>query len=154
MEAESTWSDQISEKIDEQKGNLSEKDFKRYRLGVLVRVAKRVETFAGDCAECDGLKSHIAKLAEGIPNLADASKEERKSHRKGVQAIVAHLLKRHKLTYEGEHTGSGLALGLVFGAGIGAAMKNVGIGIPVGMCLGLALGAAREADAKKKGNMI
>ena len=154
MGTENEWSDEIAEKVGDCKGKLSEKDYKRLRLSLLVRVAKRVETFAADCAECESLKTNIVKLVEGIPELADAAKEKRKTHRKGVQAVINHLEKRHKLTCEGDYTSLGISFGLMFGVAVGAAMDNVAIGISLGMCLGVAFGAAFEADAKKKGRMI
>ena len=155
METENKWCDEIAAKIDEQKEKFSEKDFKRYRLDVLVRAAKRAEALSADCEECERLKADFMRLADGVGELARTTKEAaRRSHLRGVQAVMKHLAKQHKLTCEGDYTNCGLVLGMGIGLAIGASMDNIATGVSVGLCLGLVIGALWEADAKKKGRMI
>lgn len=154
MENRNDWYDDIIKEIDKHKDKfLSKKDYKKYKLDLLLRVAKRVASFSADCDECQKFQGEIKKLAEGLGNLVQSSKEERNSYFKIINNVVKHLCEHHKLIREGSYIGIGAAIGLL-GLPIGVALDNVALGPGFGLPIGVAIGAAMEAKAKKEGRVI
>ena len=159
------WYDGVAEGIGALKGKLSDKDYKKSRLGLLGRVAKRVADFSADCGQCERLQGDITELVERLGDLVEASKERRKSHLKVIGTIIKHLQKQHKLVREGDYVALGISMGLALGVPIGVAFgvaigdkQNVALGLPigisVGMGVGVAVGSFLEAKAKKEGKVI
>ena len=52
MEIHNDWYNDIVKQINSHKDTLSKADSKRYRLDLLLRVAKRVASFFAECGEC------------------------------------------------------------------------------------------------------
>ena len=158
MENYNDWYKDIVKEIDKHKDKFSKRDYKKYKLDLLLRVAKRVASFSADCVECQNFQGEITKLAEDLGNLVQASKEERKSYFKMINSILKHLRECHKLIDEGENVGIWIAIGIPIGAGIGVAIgagsDNIGVGIAIGVGIGIAIGSYLDAKAKKEGKVI
>ncbi|MGB3458520.1 MAG: hypothetical protein WBB08_04350 [Halobacteriota archaeon] len=162
MENHNDWYIDIVKEIGRHKDKFSKRDYKKYKLDLLLRMAKRVASFSADCVECQNFQGEIKKLAEDLGNLVQASKEERKSYFKMINSILKHLQERHKLITEGENfgiwTGIGIAIGGGMGIVFGVGSDNIGIGIPIGAGIGIAIGSAigsyMDAKAKKEGMVI
>ena len=156
MEAHSDWYGRIAKEISLNDNTLSKKDYKKYKLELLSRVARRVDDFSATCGECQMFKQDITGLLQEIGYVVGMtmSKERRKSYFKRLNNIIKHLQKQHKLVTEGYHTGIWMAIGTGIGVAIGAATDNVGIGTPIGVAIGLAIGAGLDAKAKKEGRVI
>ncbi len=156
MEVQSKWYDDIAKQISLYKDSLNKKDYKKYKLDLLLRVATRVDSFSSGCGECQMFQSEISGLVEDINYVINMSmsKEKRQSYSKRLNNIVKHLQKQHKLVTEGQYLGIGLALGTAIGVAIGAGSDNVGVGIPIGIGIGIAIGAGLDAKAKKEGKVI
>jgi hypothetical protein len=154
------WYIDIVKEIDGHKDKFSKRDYKKYKLDLLLRVAKRVASFSADCVECQNFQGKITKLAEDLGNLVQASKEERKSYFKIINSILKHLHKHHKLITEGENFAIWIGIGIVLGSGIGSAfgagLDNIGMGagIGTGIAIGVAIGIYLDAKARKKGKVI
>ena len=144
----------IVKEINKHKDNFSKRDYKKYRLDLLIRMAKRVVSFSADCNECQKFEREIKKRAEGLANLTQSSQEERKSYLNTIRNISNHLQKHHKLIAEGYYIGVGGGIGLVLGAAIGLALDNIVLGPGLGLVLGAAIGSAMDAKAKKEGKVI
>ena len=155
MKVHSDWYNSIGKEISLYKDTLSKKDYKKYKLDLLLRVAKRVADFSSDCGECQMFQQEITKLTQDLGYLVQMpNKERRKSYFKTINNIIKHLQKYHKLVTEGQNIGIWMALGSGIGVAIGAGMESVAIGIPIGVGIGVAIGAALDAKAKKEGKVI
>ena len=118
MEVHSKWDDGIVKEINLHKDIVGQKDAKKYKLDLLLRVAKRVDSLSSGCGQCQMFQQDIATLTQDLGYLAQWSKERRKSYFKTIGTIIKHLRKQHKLITEGYYIGIGLAIGI----GIGAAL--------------------------------
>jgi len=154
MEAHSKWYDGIVKEINLHKDILGQKDSKKYKLDLLLRVAKRVDSFSSQCGECQMLQQEVTTLTQDLGYLAQWSKERRKSYFKMIDTIVKHLQKQHKLVTEGHYMGIGIAIGVGIGAALSATLDNPGIGPAIGIALGLAIGRYLDNKAKKEGRVI
>ena len=155
MSERSGWYTGIAGQINQLKDTIPEKDYKKYKLDLLVCVAERVDEFSPECGQCQIFKEEISALAQDVSYLVHADdKDRRKAHLKTINGIVGHLQKQHRLVPEGYYLGIGLAIGAGIGAALGAAMEGIGGGIPIGVGIGLALGAALDAKARKENRVI
>lgn len=156
METHSDWYGHIAKEISLYNNTLNKKDYKKYKLDLLLRVARRVEDFSATCAECQTFKQDITGLLQEIGYVVGMamSREKRKSYFKRINIIIKHLQKQHKLVSEGYYIGIGTAIGTGIGVAIGAATDNVGVGTPIGMAIGLAIGSYLDRKAKKEGRVI
>jgi len=155
MEANSYWYDRIAREISPHRDTLSKKEYKKYKLDLLLRVARRVDDFSAACGECQLFQPEITRLIQDLGNLLQMpDKERRKSHLKTINGIVKHLQKQHQLVTEGQYIGIGLAIGVGIGTVLGAALDNTGVGTAIGTVIGLAIGRAMDAKAKREGRVI
>ncbi len=161
MEVHSDWYNRIDKEINRHKDTLSKKDSKKYKLDLLLRVARRVNDFSAYCGECQAFKGEITGLVTELGNLVQLpdSNEKRKSYSKTINNMVKHLQKTHKLVSAGQNIGIWMAIGtgvgIAIGIAIGAAFDNPGIGPAIGIGIGLAVGSyLDDKKAKKEGRVI
>jgi hypothetical protein len=159
MEAQSNWYNRIVKELNLYPDTLSKKDIKKYKLDLLLRVAKRVDDFASYCGECQNFRQEITRLVQELSLLTQMpSKEGIKNHVKVVDSLVNHLKKVHKLVDKGHYRGMGIgigtAIGVALGGAIGAALDNPGIGTIVGIGIGFAIGGYLDKKAEKEGRVI
>ena len=159
MEVGSQWYNRIATEIGQYQVTLGQKDFKKYKLDLLLRVAKRVDDFSHTCGECQTFKSEITRLTQELSLLTQMpSKQGIKSHTKAVNNLAEHLKKVHKLVDKGHYLGVGIGIGMAIGAALGgalgAALDNPGIGTAIGIALGIAVGRYLDKKAEKEGRVI
>jgi len=155
MEVHNRWYDDIAKTINSYQDSLSKKDQKKYKLDLLLRVARRVADFSDECGQCQLFQPDITTLAQDLGSLVQMpDKARRKIYLKTINKIVKHLQSEHKLVTQGHHVGLWIAIGSGIGVALGAGMDNVGGGIPIGMAIGVAIGLALDAKAKKEGRVI
>jgi len=154
MEAHSDWYNKIVREISPYKDSLSKKDYKKYKLDLLLRVAKRVDDFSSICGRCQLFQPEITRLTGDLQNISLMSKENRKSYFKAINNIIKHLRKQHKLVTAGYYLGICMSIGTGVGVAIGAALGNPGIGPAIGIALGVAVGSYLDRKAKKEGRVI
>ena len=156
METHSDWYGRIAKEISLYNNTLNKKDFKKYKLDLLLRVAKRVDDFSATCGECQTFKQDITGLLQEIGYVVGMamSGEKRKSYVRRINIIIKHLQKQHKLVSEGYYIGIWMAIGTATGVAIGAGSDNVGVGIPIGIGIGVAVGSYLDRKAKKEGRVI
>ena len=154
MEASSEWYNHIVEEINLHRVTLTEKEYKKYKLDLLLRIAQRVDSFSTICGECQLFQQEITRITEELRNLSLMSKESRKSYFKTLGTITKHLQKEHKLVAEGHYIGIWMAIGTAIGIAIGAALGNPGVGPAIGIALGVAVGTYLDKKAKKEGRVI
>ncbi len=158
MEVRSDWYNRIVKEINLHKDSLSQKDAKKYKLDLLLRVAGRIDDFFSLCGQCQLFQPEITKLVGELGYLIQmpkqAPREARKSYHKTLNNIIKHLQKQHKLVTKGYYRGIGMAIGPIIATAIGAALENPGIGFGVGIAIGLAIGSYLDKKAEKEGRVI
>jgi len=155
MSSQSNWYDGIAKQINQLKDTLSEKDYKKHKLNLLLCVADRVAEFSPECGQCQIFQQGILTLTQDVGNIIQVvDKDKRKAHLKTINGIIGHLRKQHKLVTDGYYMGIGMVFGSAISVTLGAAMDTIGGGIPIGIGIGVAIGAALDAKAKKEGRVI
>jgi hypothetical protein len=154
MEIDNNWYNDIVKEIDKHKGRFIRRDYKKYKLDLLLRVAKRVASFSVDCSECQNFQIELKKLAESLGNLIQSSKEERKSYFRTIDNVIKHLQKSHELIVEEQNLEIWIAIGVTIGIALGSSLGNIGAGIAIGAGIGVAIGAPLDDKAKKDGKVI
>jgi len=154
MEASSEWYNHIVAEINLLKDTLTKRDYKKYKLDLLLRIAQRVDSFSAICGECQLFQPEITRLTEELRNLSLMSKENRKSYFKTIGTVTKHLQKEHKLVTAGYYLGIGMMIGTGVGAALGAILGSPGIGPAIGIALGVAVGSYLDKKAKKEGRVI
>ncbi len=154
MEIDNNWYNDIVKEIDKHKDRFTKKDYEKYKLDLLLRVAKRVASFSIDCSECQNFQIEIKNLAEHLGNLIQSSKEERKSYIRTIGNVIKHLQKYHKLIVEDQNLGIWIVMGIAIGTGLGNLLDSTGTGIGFGIIIGGAIGAYLDDKAKKDGMVI
>ena len=159
METGSQWYNRIVKEISQYQYSLNQKEAKKYKLDLLLRIAKRVDDFSHTCGECQMFQQEITRLTQELSLLVQMpSKEGIKSHTKAINGMVGHLKKVHKLVDKGYYLGIGIGIGMAIGAGLGAAFEkavgNPGIGTAIGIALGVAIGRYLDKKAEREGRVI
>ncbi|MFC1912645.1 hypothetical protein ACFLX7_00370 [Chloroflexota bacterium] len=155
MNSKNNWHDGIAKQIYQLKDTLSEKDYKKYKLNLLLCIAERIAEFCPECGQCQIFQQDISTLTQDVGYLVQADdNDRRKLHLKTIKGIIDHLRKQHKLVTEGYYMGIGMIFGSAIGVALGATLDSVGSGIPIGVGIGVGIGAALDAKAKKEGRVI
>jgi len=154
MEANSHWHDDITEKIGTHRDNLSQKEAKKYKLDLLLRVARRIAEFSPECGPCQIFQEQISQLIHDLSNLSLFSRQTRRHYSKTINKMVKHLQQHHKLVTPGQNVGLWIAIGSGIGVAIGAVMGTFGAGIPIGIAIGVAIGSYLDSKARKEGRVI
>ena len=66
MEGGSAWFSRVATEIEQHRYALSQKDYKRYKLDLLLRVARRVDDFSQTCGECQSHRDEITRLLQEL----------------------------------------------------------------------------------------
>ncbi len=155
MKDQSEWYDSIATEVQKLKNTLGERNYKKYKLSLLLGVAQKVDELSLMCGQCKLFQNEIKALIGDINGLAQQdNRETRKKYFKELNTIVNHLKKQHKLVAEGDYMMMWMVIGMPVGLALGAASGHVGSGLPFGMCIGIAVGAWLDKKARKEGRVI
>ncbi|MFC2056968.1 hypothetical protein ACFLTO_05330 [Chloroflexota bacterium] len=77
LEVQSDWYNRIIEAISPYKDSLSKKNYKKYKLDLLLQVAKRVDSFYYACGECQSFQEEITECTKEVGNLIQIPDRER-----------------------------------------------------------------------------
>lgn len=162
LEGGSAWFSRVAAEIEQHRYALSPKDFKRYRLDLLMRVARRVDEFAQVCGECQSHREEIMRLLRELALLLQVpgkgNRGALKQYTVAVKTLVEHLKKVHKLVDRHYYMGIGTSIGTGIGAALGGALNQItgyaGFGTVIGILLGLAAGWYLDRKAEREGRVI
>ena len=154
MQVHSDWYDGIARQINQQKGTLSKKDYKKHKLGLLLCLAGRADSFSAECSECQTFQHEITELTRGLDDLPEASKEKRNSYNKTINKIVSHIRKQHNLTTRSQNFAIWITVGVELGLLLGAGMGKIAGGMPFGIGLGMTIGLYLDVKLRKEGRLI
>ena len=144
----------IESRIEALKPNLSLNNQKRLRLGVVLRVARRLDALAVSCDTCPGHRTAIDRLVSSLDTVDTWTLAEWKAYYRSLDGIINHLKKAHGLAEESDHMALWMAVGIGIGTALGAALGNIALGVALGVGGGVALGAMMDAVAHKQGRVI
>ena len=158
MEVQSRWYEDIARIIGSYRASLSQKEQKKYKLDLLLRLAKRVDEFSPGYGQCQVFQQEITEFVRGLGNLVQMPKQvtdkESKHYKNMLNTITKHLQKQHKLVTKGHYLGICMAIGSGIGVALSAGLDKAGVGMPIGIAVGVAIGSALDAKAKKEGRVI
>ena len=80
MNSKSNWYDGIAKQINQLKDTLSEKDYKKYKLRLLLCVAERIAEFSPECGQCQIFQQDISTLTQNVGNITSHSGYCAESH--------------------------------------------------------------------------
>ena len=69
LEAGSQWFNRIDAEIDRYRLSLGEKGSRKFKLDLLLRVARRIDQFSQTCGECEKRKQEISRLVQDLSRL-------------------------------------------------------------------------------------
>ena len=154
MQDQNGWFDNITREINRQKDHFSPREYKTYKLDLLIRVSKRLDDHFPDCIVCQNMKREMEIIIGGLDNLVESSKEEQKNYFYAIDNMIKHLKEKHNLISEGQNLALWLPLGVGIGLPLGIPMGNIALGIPIGLAIGVAIGVSLDAKAKREGRVI
>lgn len=154
-EIRSEWYRRISDKLQPFTEGQDKRIAKKYKLDLLLRIAARIDSFAGICEECQNSKQEIAAFVEGIGNTIQfRDKEKLKELSKKLDDLTKHLKEKHKLVKKGHYIGTLSSIGLATGMGSGFAIDGLqflSFVLPVAFVI---IGFILDRKAKKENRVI
>jgi hypothetical protein len=127
MNTKSDWLNNMQKQIDLLRNTLSEKDYKKYKLRLLLCIAERLYQFYSTCGQCHIFRQDISALVQDIGNPTHMPERDRqKSYFKSIDNITNYLQKQHKLVIIGYYIDIAIVIGSGIGVALGAALEKVG----------------------------
>ncbi|MFC1955461.1 hypothetical protein ACFLWZ_02865 [Chloroflexota bacterium] len=157
IEAHSDWHNRIVKEISPYQDSLGKKESKKYKIDLLLRIARRIDDFSPECGNCQLFQQEITKLVQDFGIMLQTpnpGKEERKRYSKAINNIVSHLQKEHHLVSDGQNMGIWMAIGVGIGTAIGVALETTSVGTALGVGIGLGVGSYMDKKAKREGKVI
>jgi hypothetical protein len=167
MKAHTDWYEGIHRRIGALKDQWSPAGWRRYRLSLFVRVARRVSDFSTECPECRDLKDQISNLDE---NSTPSSKVYRKKYRiylATFKTAIKHLRRKHDLVEDRQYIKRFVPFGIAFGLSFiiagyvlvdfGITMLTISLTLPAlftRILSSYAFGYLLDRRAKKQGRVI
>ncbi len=108
--------------------NLS--DRKRFRLPLLLRIARRVNVFSPECEVCRELQVKILSLGADLTHATQMNRRKILNYLSVIKSIIKHLKRTHGLTEERQYVKRFLFIGLAAGlflVVLGLILLNFGI---------------------------
>ncbi|MCL2140379.1 MAG: hypothetical protein FWH42_01685 [Dehalococcoidia bacterium] len=154
MAEQTEWYHQLTISVEALRAQLGadERDFYFDRF---MQVAKRVDSLAFDCNQCQEYQSLMASMVRELgTNVNQILKEQKLKFLGETESILSHMKKDHAFVSDGQYTATWLTIGLVFGLVFGMIIKQPAIAIPIGLALGLVIGLLFDLRARKAGKVI
>jgi len=149
------WYRTIETGVESLKARIGAPDARDYHLDRFLKMARRVDEFAPTCPKCRLFQPEIDKMLRDLAaNAPQILKEQKRTFLGGMEAILSHLHKGHKLISEGQNLAIWLSIGTAMGLALGGAFQNPAIGIPIGVGLSIAIGSVLDAQAQKEDKVI
>ena len=155
------WHDSVVKEVEDRKQHLSPNDERKYKVKILLRVAKRTAMLSGTCKDCKKHQKDVMSLA----NMLGVVKQEpgkRSEYITRLYSLIEHLRVVHSLAAPGQKTALYLniytAIGIAAGFTFGVWQQNLTIwligGISFGIVFGVIFGSLMERLAEKDDKVI
>jgi len=143
MYRDEIWYRKLEQSISERRDSFTDKQWSKFRIDQLLKMANRVRVLSDDCEVCRGYQHTLTRLEEEFTELAD-SKAQRQYQVQQLALMAKHMVADHRLAPPQFYVRKWLRFGLIAGAIVGfVAMLAIGnlLLLPGGVIGGVALGA-------------
>jgi len=152
MYKDEIWYRKLEQAITDRRDSLTDKQWSKYQVDLLLKVANRVRTLSDECEVCRGYQHTLIRLEEEFAELP-GSKAQRQYQAEQLVLMSKHMAVQHQLATPGFYLRKWLRVGLIAGAVVGfVAMLVVGnlLLLPGGLVAGALLAAAYGAGEDQK----
>lgn len=157
MDNTSQWYKIIERQVEKYRDNFTEKQYGKFKLDLILRIANKVDQLSEECGVCFEYKSQIAMMIGRLNSVEKMSKEDEKSYFQNIDELINHLNQVHGLGLGGEYKTVLMVIGIVIGAIFGMIIlggKGLFIGSAIGMAVGIAIGNELDDKAREEGKTI
>jgi hypothetical protein len=156
MAALGNWLDRVVRQIEQAEGRLTPSDWRRLKLALLLRSARRVAAYSAECATCHALQGHIEDTAAllaapGRPDQMDLS-----TQLASVTEVARHLRLAHGLVVEQHYVTRFVIGGLVL-VNYGITVLTLGVTLPAlatRVAFSYTVGRLLDRRAKRRGRVL
>jgi VIT1/CCC1 family predicted Fe2+/Mn2+ transporter len=130
VELQKDWYRDVAREIGSIEEGLGQRDQRRYKLSLLLRLAQRVTNFSADCSECQHFQGPISRLTEDLKYLHQMTPRKYKGYLTTIKSITRHLKQKHGLIEGRQYTRRFVSLSAAFGVLLiilGYVLLNFGI---------------------------
>lgn len=151
-----SWYEGIVQQVESNREELRKS---KYKLDLFLRIAKRTDSLAISCSECQRLKGLIERNSDEFGSLQSSGKA-RSNYLFLLNQSKIHLQKKHKLVPEGKYMRIWFTAGWIFGGFFGLTLLTTGMsmggstGIFIGVISGSIIGFMLDSRARKEGKVI
>ena len=161
MYKDDIWYRKIAQEIESHEEDLTDKQWSKYKIDQLLRIADRVRQTSEACETCRGFQYTITRLEEELQELPE-SKAQRQWQAEKLHEMGKHFVQAHDLAPPHYFLRKWLKIGLVAGLVLGlfAALFVTGnlISLPLGGIVGGLLGGiygwGQDSQLKQKHRLI
>jgi chromatin segregation and condensation protein Rec8/ScpA/Scc1 (kleisin family) len=161
MYKDDIWYRKVAQEIEAHEEELTDKQWSKYKIDQLLRVADRVRQNSEDCETCRGFQHTITRLEEELQELPD-SKAQRQWQAEKLREMGKHFVQVHDLAppryFLRKWLRIGLFAGLILGLLATLFVTGTLISLPIGGVLGGLLGGmygwGQDAQMKQKHKLI
>lgn len=118
MYKDELWYRELERAVEQHRDLFTDKQWSRYRIDYLLRVANRVREFSEACETCKAYQHILTRLEEELQELPD-SKAQRQYQTEQLWTISAHFVAEHRLAPPRFFLISWLRYGVYAGLAIG-----------------------------------
>ena len=118
MYKDEIWYRKLVQAVEEHREQLGQKQWHKYRVDLLLKIANRVREFSDGCETCRGYQHTLTRLEEEFQELPD-SKAQRQYQLVQLRAMTGHFVEVHRLAAPGYFARKWLKLGMLAGLALG-----------------------------------
>ena len=136
------WHRKLVDAIGRRRDGFTAKQWARYRMDGLLKVAARVRDLSPSCETCQGFQHTLSRLEEELQELPD-SKAQRQYQAQQLALMEAHFVVGHRLASPGFFVRKWVRLGVLAGVVVGclaALVTGSFLLIPAATLVGLGVG--------------
>lgn len=130
VELQKDWYQDVAREIGSIEEGLGQRDQKKYKLNLLLRLAQRVTNFSADCQECQHWQGQISRLTEDLKYLYQMTPRKYQDYLTATKRLTRHLKQKHGLIQGRQYTRRLVSIGAAFGVFLiilGYVLLNFGI---------------------------
>jgi hypothetical protein len=167
METCNEWYEGIHRRIGTLQKRWSPAGWRRYKLSLFMRVARRVADFSTECQECRDFRNKMTDLSEKLTHSPQVTRREYRSYLTTFKKVIKHLRRKHGLVEDKQYIKRFVSIGVAFGLSLivfGYLLTNIGItllvfsvtlpALFVRVIFGYAVGYLLDRRAKKQSRVI
>ena len=161
------WCETIEARTRVCRQRLSPREQRQFRLEMLPRLARRVDSFSDECYQCQHLKNELNRISQFLTCQSGLGHEERRQYLSGMAQVTRHLNRKHRLVSERHYVKRFVSMAVALGLGLvglgylllylGVTLIVLTVALPalVGRIIfSYLVGLFMDRRAKKKGRVI